>query len=225
MSQGPRKVEETLDDVREAVWVKDLGNNTVNIGAAHEDPHIAQQLASATIEVFLQWKINASREQSNAANSFFQNLVDSYQDETQAAEGKLRSYLEAHPVPVKGDRPPMESLEIDRLQSNLASAMDRLRQAQDNLENTQLTSAVNESNIRQVYLLFDAPKLPTNSARSLRSIARDLVIYTLLGIVLTIVGLVTASFIDRTFRFPEDIEHRLGIPVIASLPLLPSKRR
>jgi hypothetical protein len=174
--------------------------------------------------VFLQWKVNSSKEQSDTAFAFFQKLIDNYQKETQSAEADLKTYLEDHPEPVKGDRPPMETIEINRLQSNLASAMDRSRQAINNLENTQLTSAVNESNIRQVYLLFDSPQLPTDSARSLRTIARDLIIYTLIGILLTLVGLVTASFTDRTFRFPEDVEQKLGIPVIASLPLLRGKR-
>jgi capsular polysaccharide biosynthesis protein len=119
----------------------------------------------------------------------------------------------------------LETIEINRLQNNLTTAMDRYRQALDNLESTQLASAVNESNIRQLYLLFDAPQLPTDTARSLRSIARDMLIYALLGILLTVVGLFTVSFIDRTFRFPEDIEHRLGLPVITSLPLVPARKR
>lgn len=225
MSMGPREVEDTLTEVRKAVWVNDLGNNTVNLGAAHENPRIAQQLASAMIDVFLQWKINAGREESDAALSFLQNLVDDYQKEIGSAEVELKSYLEAHPEPVKGERPPLEAIEISRLQNNLNTAMDRSKQALNNLESTQLSSAINESNIRQVYLLFDAPQLPTDSARSLRSIARDLIIYTLIGIMLTVVGLVATSFIDRTFRFREDIEQRLGLPVITSIPLLSSKKR
>lgn len=224
MDKGPKEVEETLDEVRDAIWVDDLGNNTVTIGAAHEDPVIAQQLAQATIDVFLQWKINAGREQSDAALTFIQNLVDEYQKETEAAEKELKSYLEAHPEPVRGSRPPLETIEINRLQNNLTNAMDRTRQALDDLENTQLTSAVNESNIRQIYLLFDAPRVPTEPARSLRSIARDLIIFTLIGILVTIVGLITASFIDRTFRFKEDVEQKLGLPVIASLPMQPKVR-
>jgi len=218
MSLGSTVVKRTLDQAREAVWARTPGRNLITIAAAHEQPKVAHQLAAATLEVYLQWKINADREESDAAILFLKDLAATYHADMETAEGNLRTFLESHPPPVRGDRPGSEQVDIERLQRDLDTAVARYSQTLDNLEATQLSAAVAEGQVRQSYLLLDAPHLPTSPERSKKAILLESAIFIAVGAFLSLIGVVGGALLDRCLRFPEDARFLLELPILASLP-------
>lgn len=218
MNSGPDQVSELMDRVRKAVWVNALGNNQVRVSVLHERPQVSMQLATATIESFLQWKINADRTESEAARSFFSNLITSYKSDLDTARLKMDSYLEANPEPLKGDRSTSEQLQIKRLQSEIDLAETRYANALDKDEDARLASAQAESNVRQSYVLIDAPRLPDKSELSLKDLALQVAIFLVVGLILSGSGIVGGALLDRSLRFPVDVWHTVNLPVLAMVP-------
>jgi len=167
MSKGTEIVEETIENVRENVWLSTLGDNQIRVQARHESPILAQQLVAATFDTFLQWKINADRNEGQVAADFLVGLVADYKVELDNARQTLNEYLIAHPEPIRGDRPAIEELEIRRLESEITLAQDRYSSALDKDEDARLSVAQAANAIRQTYFLIDAPEIPTEPGTSL----------------------------------------------------------
>ncbi|MBP8059079.1 MAG: lipopolysaccharide biosynthesis protein [Chloroflexi bacterium] len=218
MDAGPIAVGETIAEVQSSVWVQTLGDNLVMVGAANEAASIAQQLVQATLDSFIQWKINVDREESVSAESFFDSLIEVYDSDLEVARSELRVYLENHPEPIRGDRPEIELMEIDRLQAEINLAEKQLTNALTRQENSSLAVAQAESAVRQSYLIIDTPKLPSQPASSKMDAAMNAVIFVVVGVVLSVVGVLGAALLDRSHRFAVDVRYTLELPVLALVP-------
>jgi hypothetical protein len=218
MDQGNDVVDEVMSDVRRSVWAQALGDNQVSINAIHSDPELAAQLSNAVINRYVQWQINLDQVQSGAAEDFMDELVITYGTELEAARDALREYLVAHPEPLRGDRTDTEVLEIDRLQGLLSLTGSRYARALEQQEGARLATAQAEADVRQTYFVVDAPRVPTGSTTSLRQMAMDGVVFVLVGVVLAVVAIAGGAALDRSFRFPIDVDYGLGLPVLSVIP-------
>jgi capsular polysaccharide biosynthesis protein len=218
MNEGPRVIEETLREAREAVWFHGLGNNLVAINATFTMPRVAAQLVEATIETYTLWKTNISRDESAAAQTFFADLVTTYRTELDAERNTLTTYLVTHPEPVRGNRPPEEAATIAKLTAAVELAEERLRNAENKEEDAQLAVAQTESNIRQSYFVVDAPQVPTEPKRSKKELAMVLALFLAVGGIMSVTGIVGGALLDRSLRFPVDVKQSLQLPVLALIP-------
>jgi capsular polysaccharide biosynthesis protein len=218
MDGGPSVVDEAIESVRTAIWAVPLGKNQILIGAATDDPQITYQLVNATMENFIQWKINSDRVESETALTFFQDLLDTYKTNLETAREDLRNYLIAHPEPVRGDRPDLEILEIERLQSELQVAGTRYSKTLDGVESARLALAQVESDATQTYIVVDQPVIPDKPEISRKDLAIELAIFIAVGVVLSVIGIGSGALLDRSFLFPVDIMNLTGLPVLASVP-------
>ncbi|MCE7981223.1 MAG: lipopolysaccharide biosynthesis protein [Caldilinea sp. CFX5] len=217
MAQDEETAARTIDEAKEAIWLQELGNNLVMVAAQHEMPRVAQQLAAATIETYIQWKINLNREESVAAQNFFADLIKTYRTEVEPAREALDSYLKAHPKPLQGDRPEEESAEIKRLQAALDTAEERLRRAENQEESARLALAQAESTVRQSYFVVDAPERPLAPERSKQEMLLILILFVAAGFGLSFVGIVGGALLDDSLRFPIDVVHGLHLPVLTMI--------
>src|SRR5690606_31133110 len=119
MDQGSPVVDTLIAETRNNVWPTPLGNNQLQVNAVHEDPEVAYQIVTAVIEGYLQWRVNADLAESEVAQSFFSDLIETYSVNLAAAREAMRDYVEEHPVPLRGDRPAEEAMEISRLQGEI----------------------------------------------------------------------------------------------------------
>jgi uncharacterized protein (TIGR02284 family) len=218
MGEGPRVVRQLMRDMRKAVWATDQGDNQVMVAAAYEDAEIAHQLATATIENYMQWRINADRAESVAAQTFFADLITSYQADVDEARANLEIFLEAHPEPLRGVRPTSERVQLARLESAIELATTRYANALDKEEDARLATAQAESDVRQSYVVIDAPVLADEPERSLRETALHMIIFFGAGLILTATAIAGSTLLDRSFRFPIDVHHQLELPVLAQVP-------
>lgn len=214
MEQGETVATETIDEAKAAIWLQELGNNLVMIAAQHEMPRIAHQLATATIESYVQWKINLNREESVAAQSFFTDLIKTYEADVEPARQALDSYLKTRPKPIQGDRPEEESAEIKRLQTALDTAEERLRRAENQEESARLALTQAESTVRQTYFVVDAPTRPLSPQQPLKEILLTIALFIMAGAFISLTGIIGGALLDDTFRFPIDVVQGLNLPVL-----------
>jgi hypothetical protein len=210
-----------IASTRDEVWAVAQGDNQVLIGALHERPIVAFQLASATIENYTRWRIDAELAQSAVAQGFFADLIPVYEAERDAARQAFEHYLRTHPEPLQGNRPTLEQLEVDRLRGDLSDAEARLAAAQDKDAEARLAASQAEVNIRQSFYVMDPPTIPREPANSLRQLAMQSGVFVAVGLALTITAIVGGALLNRGFVFPVDVRESLHLPVLATVPLAP----
>ncbi len=218
MSQGSGVVSEIISEVRKSIWIVPLGENQIQINAANEDAQVSYQITNAVLSNFVQWQVNAQRTEGEAAQAFFADLIKVYEAELETARENLRTYLTENPPPLRGDRTEIEQLEIERLQGEVEIASSRYLGALEKEENARLALAQIEGDTRQSYTIIDAPTLPEKPAVSRRELALQLGIFLAVGVVLSIAAVTGSMVLDRSFRFPFDVQYGIHLPVLAMVP-------
>jgi hypothetical protein len=204
--------------VNENIYLESVGDNLVRFSIYSEDPQVAYQLANQVTEIYILWKLNSSRQDSIAAQGFFQTLLEPYQQELEQARENLDDYLATNPAPVRGNRPEIEELEIARLQEQVGLAQNRVLVLIEKEESAQLAQIQAERNLRQTYLIIDAPKVPVKPLTGLRALVLDNIIFLIVGGMLSIIGIIGGAVLDRSLRFPIDAYQWLHLPILAMTP-------
>jgi capsular polysaccharide biosynthesis protein len=218
MSGGPALVDEVLKGVRKSITVFPVGNNELFISASFEDPQAAYQILNSLITSYTNWQINKEVLNSQVAKNFFDDLIQVQAAELNDARRELREFYDAHPEPLRSERPISELLEIERLQNSINMASSRYESALHKAENANLALQQVESDVRQTYLLLDAPFVPDQPDVSRRRMALQLAVFSAAGLLMTVIGVTGSTLLDRSFRFPIDVHHRLHLPVVAVAP-------
>ena len=218
LSKGPEATQSLFADVRVWVWWSAIGNNMIAANASNEKAAIAQQLATGAIKTFLAWHVNIDRQDSQVAQTYFNDLVNQYTKEVDTARAALETYLTAHPDPARGDRPSLEQLQIDKLTSDIKEATDRLTKAKADEETSRLKLTQVDQNINQQYITIDEPPLPTKPEVSRKKMLMNGVIYIVAGILISVLGVVGATLMDTSIRFSNEVVTRLELPVLAVIP-------
>jgi hypothetical protein len=218
MSLGESVVNDVMAEVRTAIWTQTIGDNQVAIFSAHSDPELAFDLSNAVINRYIQWQINLDKVQSGAAEAFMDELVVTYSRDVESARENLRQYLETHPEPLRGERPDLEVLEIDRLRGLLNLAGQRYSRALEQQEGAKLATAQAEADVRQTFFVVDAPYVPAQPAVSRRDLALEGLVFAAIGVILAAVAIAGGALLDRSFRFPMDVEYGLALPVLSMVP-------
>jgi hypothetical protein len=218
MDGGTDIVNQTIAEVRKAIWVNTIGDNQLRVSAAHENSHLAFQLVNGVINSYMDWKINADRNDSRTARTFFTDLIGNYQAEMDRARQNLYDYYNAHPEPLKGERSIVEQLEIARLESELNLATTRYASALDKDENARLAAAQAEGDVLQSYTVVDSPIESTVPESSLKQMALEAAVFVIAGILLSLLAIAGGALLDRSLRFPIDVWHALHLPVLSSVP-------
>ena len=115
--------------------------------------------------------------------------------------------------------------------SRVVLLLDRVKQwqakvveARDNLSLAQYTSSASARLMEIGTSVVTAPELATTSLAGDGSSAKFAALVLALGLALGLAYLVALTWVDKTARDPRALEHRLGVPVVATIPKLVSSR-
>lgn len=210
--------DEVVELTRQAISTWPSGQNFLNVGATWEDPEVAHELALATVEGMVLWQIEADQVQSREAEEFFGELVDIYQSDLDIARTRLNDYLIDHPDPTDSlvNRPTIEVVAIEALQSDIRVASGNLEDALNKNEEARLATAQTRSDVRQGFLVVDVPNKPTATETGLfASVVRAIVFGIVGGFTSAAILVLTTLLESSRVRFPVEIEERLGLPIAA----------
>ncbi len=227
LNGNQREIRIAFAAFRDAIEVTSLGERLVAISAEDADPQTAQQLVDAVLETYIQWQLTKNSQESVAAQKFFADLIDRYRQDLRRSRNALQSYLESHPEPTTGSRPPEERMEIARLEAELWRGEERLSEALKNEERARLAQAKAESLSQQTYTVIDAPSVPVDT-RSLQRAALVIGAFAVVGLFLSVAGIAVGALMDRTLRFSVDVRQALDLPLLAMVategPIQPGHR-
>jgi uncharacterized protein involved in exopolysaccharide biosynthesis len=208
----------TYDKLRSSVGAADAGQTFVKVTATMPNPTDAQNLATATMNSFVQGVVDSQVAQSQAAESFFAGLLDSYQADADAARQKLDAYLKANPGPVTGTRPDDQAAEVARLDADVTQAESRYNSALSKSEDARLSTEQTRADINQRLEVVDTPLLPTAPLARMKAAVFGFATFLIIGVILTSAAVVVGAMLDHSVRFPSDVRERLGVRVLAVVP-------
>lgn len=209
----------TLKSLRANVVASAAGDALVRISATADNPELARRLADAAISTFKNHIISIEVEGSNVAESFYEEQLDAYKIEVDAAKDTLEQYLATHPAPVDSsiDRDPAEELAIERLNASLDRAQQRLDDAFDKREAARLATLQSSADIGERLRVLDPPGVPTAPVNGLLSMIVTFMMFAILGVMVTVGAVLLATLLDRSIHTAADLEW-LGAGVLAVVP-------
>jgi uncharacterized protein involved in exopolysaccharide biosynthesis len=209
----------TRQTVRTSLWAAAQGDELVVINAATSNPELSFRLADATMGSYVQWEIDNTISQSQSSEQFFESLLVPYQQKLDDARSDLATYVSAHPAAgTAADRPADEQVEIASLTEAVTRADDQLSTARSSLAAASLASAQSTTDVTQRLRIVDSPEQPTAPEPHRKKDALTLMLFLILGAIVSAAALVIATLLDRSVRYGDEIEAHLKVPVLATVP-------
>lgn len=225
MDDGVGAVDETIGDVYDSLSVNYVGLNNVIVESTWNDRGIAVDLATATLNSFINWKITQDKKDSQAALEFLEELVPQYEQDFQAAVNDIEAFYVQNPEPFRGERPELEQLQIDILNQKLQAADTRLQDASNNLEQVRLEQVIIEGKTRQTYSIIDAPRIPIEPNGGILETAINFVVFFVVGVIIMLLAVAISALVDQTIKFPREVSIQLDSDVLTVIHKEPQARK
>jgi uncharacterized protein involved in exopolysaccharide biosynthesis len=206
-------------DVRNSVQARAEGDELVSISASTSDPELSFRLAQATIASYLQWEIDNNVSDSSSAQTFFESTLAPYEQRLEEARTSLERYVNANPF--VGDpinRPVEQQVEITRLTEAVNEADRQLSTAKNQINAARQATAQSSTDVAQRLRIVDSPDQPSAPESRRMQDLQTLVMYIVLGTLVSAAALVVGTMMDRSVRYSEEIAQRVHVPVLATLP-------
>jgi capsular polysaccharide biosynthesis protein len=208
----------TRDKVR--AWTGALadGESIVRVGATSESPELSFRLADATIKSYKDWVIASDVSQSTTTETSLETRVAEKQAALDAANTAVADKILEQPGTEIEDRSPIDRQEIERLQGLAVRANDQLVAAEDALDAAKLSTDQAAAIVEQRLQVLDEPAPALAPEGRLKNAAITMIVFGVLGIILSIATVVVSATLDRTIRVPNDITSKFGVDVLAVVP-------
>jgi uncharacterized protein involved in exopolysaccharide biosynthesis len=207
----------SLDGVRKHVYAVAAGDQLMRIIASAEQPDTARALAQSAITTYKTRVITDEVGGSGVAETFWNDQLDDYKNQLDAANAALQTFLTDHPDPVRGERPSAELQQIETLRDDVTRTQTRFDAALNNREQARLASVISSADIDQRLRVLDEPTVPSVPESGLRDLLLTVVIFGALGVMMSLVAVAVATLLERSILSAADLE-RLGAPVRAVVP-------
>jgi uncharacterized protein involved in exopolysaccharide biosynthesis len=207
-----------LGELRTAVSAAADGDNTVRVSAGTNQPTLSALLAAATIASYKDWAVGQSVSQSESSMELLQQLLDEKQEQAAQAVEELDDFVQEHGNTPPEQYSPADQLELERLQSRVARAEDKIAEAEDNLDTARREAAAAAAIVDQRLTVVDEPVPAAAPEGRLRKAALTVIVFGVLGALLSLASVVVAATLDRTIRVPNDISAKFGLDVLAVIP-------
>ena len=170
------------------------------------------------MEAYRQTVLDKELSGTEQASVFLQQQLDAAKQVLDAADAARDQFLTDNPVASEGDRPAQQQVRLDRLEVEVERAEARYTAALDALADAQFRADQAEIALQQRLSVQDEPQVPAGPEPRLKKAALTLVLFGVLGVMLTLASVVISATLDRTIRLPNDVTGKFGLDVLAVVP-------
>jgi uncharacterized protein involved in exopolysaccharide biosynthesis len=194
------------------------GDQLVRVSAASERADLSFRLADAVIRSYVETVKANKIAQSDQAVQFFQGQVADADAARKAAQAALDTYLVQEGLTETLQIPASQQLQINNLQADVDRAESQYDAKLDSLDQAKLASNSAAAEVDQLLRVTDPPEEPVAPEPRLRKAALTLVVFGVLGVLLSLASVIVAATLDRTIRVPGDITAKFDLDVLAVVP-------
>ena len=188
----------TRQGIRRSVGAQAAGDELVGVIAGTDNAELSLRLATSAIDSFKDWEVNNLQADSGAAITALQSRIDEQKDLIKSAT-------------TSG----VEPTTLAQLKGQLSAFEQQLAQAQQ-------VDQSSASDVAQRLRTVDEPVLPTAPESSRQQDIQTVALFLVLGAIVSAAALVVLTILDRSVRYGEEIEARLHLPVLATIPDSPA---
>jgi uncharacterized protein involved in exopolysaccharide biosynthesis len=194
------------------------GDQLVRVSATSERADLSFRLADAVIRSYVETVKANKIAQSDQAVQFFQGQVADADTARKAAQAALDAYLVQQGLTDTLQIPPGQQLQINNLQADVDRAESQYDAKLDSLDQAKLASNSAAAEVDQLLRVTDPPETPLAPQPRLKKAALTLVVFGVLGVLLSLASVIVAATLDRTIRVPGDITAKFDLDVLAVVP-------
>src|ERR1700674_25045 len=179
-------------------------------------PHqpICTNVLTATVQLYHQWLVDQQTAQATVAINFYTGSIAAAQTKLQSDETALTDYVSAHPS-VKATDAQLNP-EFGQLISTVDGDKSAVAVLQQKLDDTKLSNAAVGQLDSTVLRVVDPAR--TGGGRLNNLPKKQMTIAGIASLALAAAVLLMMVWSDRSTREPKDIEGRVRIPVVATIP-------
>jgi capsular polysaccharide biosynthesis protein len=194
------------------------GDQLVRVSAASERADLSFRLADAVIRSYVETVKANKIAQSDQAVQFFQGQVADADAARQQAQDALDAFLVQNAVTDSTTITASQQVQLNALQAALDRAESQFDAKTDSLDQAKLASNSAGAEVEQLLRVTDPPEQALAPEPRLKSAVLTLVIFGVLGVLLSLASVLVAATLDRTIRVPGDITAKFDLDVLAVVP-------
>jgi uncharacterized protein involved in exopolysaccharide biosynthesis len=194
------------------------GDQLVRVSAKSERADLSFRLADAVIRSYVETVKANKIAQSDQAVTFFQGQVADADTARKAAQAALDQYLVSQGLTETLQIPASQQLQINNLQADIDRAESQYDAKLASLDQAKLASNSAAAEVDQLLRVTDPPEVPLAPQPRLKKAALTLVVFGVLGVLLSLASVIVAATLDRTIRVPGDITAKFDLDVLAVVP-------
>lgn len=184
----------TRQSIRKSIFASATGDALVSVATTSSNPELSFRLAQSTIDSFTQFEVEAGQADSASA-------VD-----------ELTRQIEAQQQVVS------DAADVTALQD----ARAKLEDYQKQLEQAKLVGDQAGADVAQRLRVIDTPIAPTAPESNRKADIQTVALFLALGVLVSVAALVVVTLMDHSVRYGEEIEAKLHLPVLATVPESPA---
>jgi uncharacterized protein involved in exopolysaccharide biosynthesis len=207
-----------LEKVESGITVEARGDNLVRIVHTGDDPEVGVALVEAAIDVYQEEQARSSAAQAQGILQFYEEQVAERRDDLEVAEAVLLTFQAGYPATDDEPLPPAEAQQLAHLQTDYDIRMSQYELALERLGEAQLRADTDVTGSQSSFSVVDPPTLPDGPTLDVSRAVTLVFMGIVFGVGVGGVLVLVRTWSDQTLRRAEDIEQRLRVPVLASLP-------
>jgi uncharacterized protein involved in exopolysaccharide biosynthesis len=205
--------------LRKAIGAGAAGDSLVQVSATTYDAELSARLARGTLDAYVDYVISTDVSDSEDTVAFFNARLAEYNTALTNATTALDDYVSAHPGPALELRPLNEQIEINRLTNAVNAAQDQVTTIMRQSDEASLARDQAEADVNQRLRIVDEPQIPTAPEPRLKKLITVVLLFAVMGSLLAAAALVLCSIADRSVRSADEVEAKMGVPVLAVIPV------
>lgn len=194
------------------------GDQLVRVTAQSARSDLSFRLADATVQSYLEAVIDNDLRQSSETVTLFEGEVEQARADLQAAQDALDQFLVDNQIDGTDETPLALELQANRMQDGVDRLASTYDAKLDALDQAKLATNTARTEVEQRLRLTDPPEQPEAPEPRLRKAGMTLVVFGILGSLLSLASVIVASALDKTIRVPADVNAKFGLDVLAVIP-------
>ena len=208
----------TPDIIRQQVGASTQGENLLTVEASWSDPQTSFLLVDSTIESYLDLISETVAIDSEEAIQFWTGVQADAQRDVDAAQTELNEYTRGLPTLAIGEQLSAgQQLDLTRLNASLDSALANVSEAQASIDTARLNAEQAKSQAGRQVRVVDPPTQPTSpQPETFRKIA-TLVMFTLIGVVISLAALLVTTLADHSIRSVGQLRSAVNVGAVTTV--------
>lgn len=190
--------------------------DAIRFTATSTSGELAARDANTWAQVYVNTKRREASDSINEAIAAFETDLVSLRTQRQELREPLDALEDRLTTTVDQERVLLQS-QVDRLRADLSTELElidaRVVAVAQNITNLELNSRLASTGTARVVQVAAPPQAPINA-----SLARNLVLASIVGLILGSAAALLVENLDRTIKDPDDVSS-LGIPVLGGIPI------